>query len=217
MLPERLSSFLGIVCIALLQPFAAYAQSVALTGVLGKKALLVIDGAAPQVLGMHESANGVQVLQVDPHSAVVQIQGQRQTLQLGASPTSVGKGLGGPRRLVMRADGHGHFRPAGHINNKPIQYMVDTGASVIGLSQAEAQRVGIDYEQQGRPVMMNTANGRVQGWMVRLQSVRVGDLLVHGVEAVVTPQPMPYVLLGNSFLSQVHMTRNGSEMILEQR
>lgn len=194
----------------------SHAQSVALTGVMGQKALLVIDGGAPRALAAQESAQGVRVLQVQAHAAVVEIQGQRQTLQLGASPTSVGQGLGAQRTLVMRADSRGHFRPSGQINNKAINYMVDTGASMVSLSEADADRIGLDYEQ-GRPIMMNTANGRVQGWMVRLQSVRVGDLLVHGVDAVVTPQPMPFALLGNSFLSQVHMTRKGNEMVLEQR
>lgn len=216
MLIYCLTRSLGIFCAAWLLASASYAQSVALTGVMGKKALLIIDGGAPQTLAANESAKGVQVLQIDAHSVIVQIQGQRQTLHLGASPTSVGAGLGSPRKLVLRADSRGHFRPSGQINNIPIEYMVDTGASVVGLSEADADRIGIAYEQ-GQAVMMNTANGRVQGWMVRLQSVRVGDILVHGVDAVVTPQPMPFALLGNSFLSQVHMTRKGNEMVLEQR
>lgn len=216
MQPNHLSRLLGIFCLAGLLTSPSHAQSVALAGVMGKKALLVIDGGAPQTLAAHESAKGVQVLQVEPHAVTVQIQGQRQTLQLGASPTSVGQGLGGLRKLVMRADSRGHFRPNGQINNKPIEYLVDTGASMVSLSAADADRLGVAYAQ-GQAIMMNTANGRVQGWMVRLQSVRVGDLLVHGVDAVVTPQPMPFALLGNSFLSQVHMTRTGHEMVLEQR
>lgn len=204
-------------CGALLLTSICHAQSVVLTGVMGKKALLIIDGSTPQALAAHENAKGVQVLQVDKHSAIVQIQGQQHTLHMGASPASVGAGLGShSRKIVMRADSSGHFRPSGHINNHPIQYMVDTGASLVGISQTDARRIGLKYEQ-GQPVTLNTANGRVQGWLVRLQSVRVGDILLHGVDAVVTPQPMPFVLLGNSFLSQLHMTRKGHEMVLEQR
>ena len=82
--------------------------------------------------------------------------------------------------------------------------------------QADAERLGLNFEK-GRPVMVRTANGNTQGWHIRLDTVRVGDITVYGVDAVVSPQPMPFVLLGNSFLSQLHMTRQGNEMVLEQR
>jgi aspartyl protease family protein len=50
-----------------------------------------------------------------------------------------------------------------------------------------------------------------------LDSVRLGDVSVGGVDAVITPSPMPYVLLGNSFLSRFQMTRTNDEMVLEKR
>ena len=64
---------------------------------------------------------------------------------------------------------------------------------------------------------MNTANGVAQGWRLKLDSVRIGDVEVFGVEAIVTPQAMPYVLLGNSFLTSFQMTRNNEQMVLEKR
>ena len=97
-----------------------------------------------------------------------------------------------------------------------MQYMVDTGASLIGIGQADAERMGLPF-QKGIPVMVRTANGNTQGWRIKLDTVRVGDITVYGVDAVVSPQPMPFVLLGNSFLSQLHMIRQGNEMVLEMR
>ncbi len=64
---------------------------------------------------------------------------------------------------------------------------------------------------------MGTANGVVNVWRVRLDSVRVGDVEVHGVEASILPTSMPYVLLGNSFLSRFQMTRSNDQMVLERR
>ena len=64
---------------------------------------------------------------------------------------------------------------------------------------------------------LSTANGVAQGWRIRLDSVRIGDVEVFGIDAVVTPQPMPYVLLGNSFLGQFQMTRTNDQMVLEKR
>jgi aspartyl protease family protein len=66
-------------------------------------------------------------------------------------------------------------------------------------------------------VRVNTANGIAQGWRVRLNSVRVGDVEVYDVEAIVSQQPMPYVLLGNSFISRFSMRRDADQMVLEKR
>lgn len=195
---------------------ASYAQSVAMTGVMGSKVLLIVNGGAPKALSANESHEGVRVVQVQADSAIVEVLGKRQTLQLGGSPVSVGQGLPSGRKVVLRADSRGHFRENGFINNKPMVYMVDTGASAIGIGQSDAQRMGIDFKK-GLPVTVRTANGNTQGWRIKLDTVRVGDITVYGVDAIVSPQPMPFILLGNSFLAQLHMTRQGNEMVLEQR
>lgn len=212
-LPRLRHALLGLASITMAP--ISHAQSVAMTGVMGNKALLVINGHAPKALSANESHQGVVLVHVQGDSAIVDIQGQRQTLRIGDSPVSVGRGLSSGRKVVLRADASGHFRENGWINNKPMQYMVDTGASVIGIGKNDAERMGINF-LQGIPVTVRTANGNAQGWRIKLDTVRVGDITVHGADAVVSPQPMPFVLLGNSFLSQLHMTRQGNEMVLEQ-
>ncbi|WP_279214707.1 retropepsin-like aspartic protease family protein [Delftia acidovorans] len=206
---------------AALPPLAA-AQSVALSGVLGSKALLVIDGGTPRALAAGDSLQDVRVLQVSGDTAEVEIKGRRQTLRLGEAPISLGgrgAAAGDPalgRRVVLKADNRGHFIERGQINGKTMVYMVDTGASSVAIGRSDAERMGLPF-LKGQPVMMRTANGDAQGWRLRLDSVRVGDVEVFGVDAVVAPLAMPYVLLGNSFLAHVQMTRQGSEMVLERR
>ncbi len=198
----------------------AHAQTVTLSGVLGGKALLVIDGGAPRALAAGDSMQEVRVLQVAGDTAVVEIKGQRQTLRLGDGPIGAGPrqaaGEGPGRRVVLRADSRGHFIERGQVNGKTMLYMVDTGASSVAIGRPDAERMGLPF-LKGQPVLMRTANGEAQGWRMRLDSVRIGDVEVHGVDAVIVPQPMPYVLLGNSFLSHFQMTRQGSEMVLERR
>ena len=80
----------------------------------------------------------------------------------------------------------------------------------------DAERAGIHYKN-GQAVQISTANGAIQGFRLRLDSVRVGDVEVYGVDAVVTPQPMPFVLLGNSFLSRFQMKRENNLMTLDKR
>ena len=197
-------------------PAQVQAQDVALAGILGGKALLVVDGSAPRGVAPGESHMGVQVVSVGREDAVVDSAGGRRSLRLGEAPVRVG-GSGTGQRVVLKADARGHFVSSGQINGRIMQYMVDTGASTIAIGRPDAERMGLKFEEQGQSVRMNTANGVAQGWRMRLDSVRVGDVELRGVDAIITPQPMPYVLLGNSFLREFEMSRNGDEMMLLKR
>lgn len=196
----------------------ARAQSVALSGILGPKALLVVDGGEPRAVAPGEVHRGVRVVSAQGDSAVLEIAGQRQTMRVGGSPVSVGKaaGLGGGTRIVLTAGSGGHFVAQGQINARPVQFFVDTGATTIGISVADADRIGLPYKQ-GKAVQLSTANGYINGWNVRLGSVRLNDVEVFDVEAVVTPNNLPFVLLGNSFLTRFQMTRTNEQMVLEKR
>lgn len=202
---------------------AAAPQAVALGGILGGKALLVVNGTAPRGVAVGESHQGVKVVSVGPDSALVELGGgARRTLRLGEAPVSVGASgssagsSASGQRVVLFGDSRGHFVSQGQINGRSMQFLIDTGATTVAIGQLEAQRLGLNY-QIGQPVRMGTANGTVQGWRLVLESVRIGDVQVQGVEAVVTPQAMPYVLLGNSFLRSFQMSRNHDQMVLEKR
>jgi aspartyl protease family protein len=76
--------------------------------------------------------------------------------------------------------------------------------------------MGLKYNT-GLPMRVSTANGVVPAWYVKLSTVRVGDITSYDVDGVVTSGSMPYVLLGNSFLSRFQMTRTNDQMVLEKR
>lgn len=196
----------------------AAAQTVSLQGMMGRKALLVIDGGAPRSVAPGETVQGVTVLTTLGDQALVEIKGKKHTLRIGDSQVSVGGSGGGGRgnKIVLSAGSGGHFMSQGTINGRAVQFMVDTGASAVGLGVSEAERVGLNYKA-GQQVRMQTANGVSPGWLVRLASVRIGDVEVFDVEAVVGTQSMPYVLLGNSFLSRFQMRRDNEQMVLERR
>ena len=199
-----------------LVPSWAHAQAVALAGMLGSKALLVVDANPPKAVGAGDEYQGVKVVAVTKDEATIEVNGTRRTLRLGEAPVSVGARGGRGKRVVLTADSRGHFVNSGTINGRVMQYVVDTGASTIAIGRSDADRMGLNY-QGAEPVRMNTANGVAQGWRIKLDSVRLGDVEVLGVEAIITPQPMPYVLLGNSFLTQFQMTRINDQMVLEKR
>lgn len=197
---------------------AAHAQSVALAGMLGSKALLVVNGTTPKTVAPGETHEGVKVISTTGDQAVVEQDGKRNTLRVGEAPVNMGASKTGGKgnRIVLVAGTGGHFMTAGQINGKAVQFMVDTGATSVAMGAQDAERTGINF-RAGQPVMMSTANGNVQGYRIRLDSVRVGDVEVFGVDAVVTPQPMPYMLLGNSFLTRFQMLRENDQMTLTKR
>jgi aspartyl protease family protein len=84
------------------------------------------------------------------------------------------------------------------------------------MGQAEAERLGVDYKS-GTRGLAETANGRVPVHAVTLNSVRVGDVEIANVEALVLPANMPHILLGNSFLTRFSMKRENEVMRLERR
>ncbi|MFT4267709.1 MAG: TIGR02281 family clan AA aspartic protease [Xenophilus sp.] len=196
---------------------AAHAQSVTLTGTIGNRAILVVSGGAPRTVAPGETVQGVRLVSLQDGQATVESGGQRLLLRMD-QPVSIG---GAPRsaggtRIVLQVDGRGHFTTQGTINGRTVSFMLDTGATVVALSVADAQRIGLDYDQ-GQPVQVNTANGVAPGWRIKLSSVRVGDVEVYDVDAVVSPQAMPFVLLGNSFIGRFSMRRDADQMVLEKR
>ena len=193
------------------------AESVTLTGTIGSRAILVIDGGAPRTLAVGERVQNVRLLSLQEGTAVVEAGNQRVTLRMD-TPVSVGKPVtnNGNTRIVLPAGSGGHFMTQGAINGRTVTFMLDTGATSVAISAADAERIGLVYKN-GAPVQIGTANGIVSGYRVRLDSVRVGDVDVAGVDAVVSPQSMPYVLLGNSFINRFSMRRDSDQMVLEKR
>ena len=201
----------------------AAAQTVALSGMLGGKALVIVDGSAPKSVAVGESYRGVKIVSTQGDQAVMEIAGKRHTLRVGEAPASVGGASGsvangGPSgtKIVLSASSGGHFFTQGQINGRAVQLVVDTGATMVSLSVGDAERVGLNYKAE-QAVQLSTANGVIPGWRLKLASVRVGDVVVYDVDAIVSSGAMPYVLLGNSFLTHFQMTRTNDQMVLDKR
>lgn len=196
----------------------AHAQSLTLSGVMGSKALLIVDGSPPKLVTPGDTYKGVKVISTQGDSAVLEVSGKQLSLKVGDSPSSVG-GAGsaeGGNRIVLTASSGGHFMTTGQINGRMTEFMVDTGATAVSMSIADATRLGINYKS-GQMMGLSTANGLVPAWHVKLKSVRIGDVVVYEVDALVSPASMPYVLLGNSFLSHFQMNRTNDQMVLDKR
>jgi aspartyl protease family protein len=195
---------------------AAAQADVGLLGVTGNRALLSVDGAAPRMYGVGAPLpDGSKLVAVSRSDATIEHNGQRYTVTLGqpaARPGSAGKS----EKLVLAPDSQGHYVVQGEINSVPARMLIDTGASLIALPGHEAERMGIDF-RKGRRVYVSTANGQAVAWRVKVDTLRLGDMELHQLDALVHESGLPIILLGNSFLNRFDMRRDGDQMTLQRR
>ncbi|QID18229.1 TIGR02281 family clan AA aspartic protease [Nitrogeniibacter mangrovi] len=212
---SRIHAAVGVVG-ALLATMAG-ATEVAVSGLFPGKALLVIDGGRPTLVAPGRTVAGVRVVAIHGEQVVVDVDGQRKALRLGERVVNRGGGAAPGSVVNLHADGRGHFVTIGTINGSTMRFIVDTGASFVSLGRADAERAGIDYRKHGRPSAAQTANGIVRTWIVKLNTVKVGDVTLHNVDAAVHDTDLPVALLGMSFLNRMEMQREGDTLTLRRR
>lgn len=195
----------------------ARADGVQLAGRMGERAL-VARGGETFTLTPGEPRNGLTLLRWEGEAAIVRAGsgGPPLVLRPGQGPVSIGaqRGTAGVRTITIPVGSGGHFVAAGSINGRPVRFMVDTGATLVAMGRDEALRLGLDLS--GPPTALTqTAAGVVPTHRAVLRSVRIGEVEVALVEASVVPTSMPFVLLGNSFLSRFTLVRTNDVMRLE--
>lgn len=212
----RLSSTLAtLAALAFLPLTLAHAADVSVVGLFPNKAVIVVDGGKPKTYGVGASvAEGIKLVAVSPTGATIEVNGKRETIALGEhvnrSPSS------GRSSVNLQADARGHYMVQGQINGGSVQMLLDTGATLIAMPASDARRLGINYKN-GEVRYMNTANGTVPAYLVRLDRVKVGDIEINQVDAVVQEQGLSIILLGMSFLNRTEMRRDGEQMVLTKR
>jgi len=194
----------------------AGATDVGLAGLFPGKVLLTIDGGPPRIVAVGAvSAEGVKVVSVEGESATLEIGGKKRVLRVGQNVAAQPSGSA-QATTVLTADAAGHFMTTGNINGSSIRFIVDTGASMVSLGASDARRIGIDVSR-GEPGIVATANGQTTVMRVKLNSVRVGEIVLNNVDATVHQHDLPIALLGMSFLNRMEMQRNGDTMTLKKR
>ena len=200
-------------------PAAGWCAEVNVIGLFTGKAVVVIDGGEPRVLTVGQKpVSGVTLISTDRETgtATFLVDGQKRTLKIGQHHTGPAP-ASSAQSATLTADPRGHFVVDGQINGGSIRFLVDTGATAVSLSSADASRLGIDY-RKGQPGLMGTANGTAMAYRVKLDTVRVGNIVVNDVEAAVMEgNQMPFALLGMSFLNRMEMKREGQTMVLTKR
>jgi aspartyl protease family protein len=136
-----------------------------------------------------------------------------------ARPTApVDRQSDGSRSVVVSRDNRGHFEVDARVDGRHLDFMVDTGATVIALTEGDAAQLGIHPAAREFVIDVRTANGTVRGAPTRLDRVEIGDVVVRDVAALVLPdRALSNNLLGMSFLSRLrHFEYSDGKLVLEQ-
>jgi aspartyl protease family protein len=139
------------------------------------------------------------LFRVGPRSDSQAVQARRPP---GVGPEMHSNGRG--RTVEIRAGTHGHHYASVEINGRPIDVMVDTGASIVALTFEDAERAGLFIRDGDYTHRVNTANGLARIAPVTLDRVSIGEIMVRNVPAAVSePGKLTTSLLGMSFLSRL--------------
>jgi len=213
---ECTAVLLAVLLLAGAPPGLAQQQELDVVGLSQGRAVIVGPNGKPRVYRDGDTLpNGARLVRATSESAVVELNGKRSTLRIGthvstATPASSGG------RVTLTADARGHFETIGTINGASVRFLVDTGASMISMGIDDARRVGIDY-LKGQKGFSNTANGVAPVYRVKLDTVKVGEITLNGIDGLVHESSMPFVLLGMSFLNRLEMNRQGDSLTLVKR
>lgn len=185
-------------------------------GLFKNGAMLEINGAQKLLKVGQRSDEGVLLVEANSKFAVIEVEGKRRQLKLSRQ---IGTQFVQPDKAEVRLPSRsgGHYWATGRINGRAVEMMVDTGATSIALSSDQAKALGLRY-QKSTPGNVSTASGVAKAWPVMLDSVSVGAIKLHKVEAVVIDGSFPaMILLGNSFLKRVDLEREQGVMVLKAR
>jgi aspartyl protease family protein len=120
----------------------------------------------------------------------------------------------GVREVVLQRNRKGHYVTSGFINDKPVTFMLDTGATDISIPAGLAEDLGL---QRGATIYFQTANGPAAGYSTVLDSVAIGHIRLHDVRASINPNVRDLdILLGMTFLKHMEFTQRGNTLTLRQ-
>ena len=203
----------AIVLLALAAPVAAVAPIEILA--LFKDRAVIRTGGAEHMLKVGEtSPQGVTLLSADAEGARVRFRGEEHSLSLSNRVAGNFKPAD-RQRVDISPDKLGQYRIRGAIDGQLVNFLVDTGASVVAMSTRHARSLGLDCAGRGRTGTVQTAQGSASACFINLSQVTVGGITGHNVQAAVIEGDYPVeILLGMSFLRQVAMEERAGVLSL---
>ncbi|MDA1075574.1 MAG: retroviral-like aspartic protease family protein, partial [Proteobacteria bacterium] len=143
-----------------LSPAVMAMNQIEVVGLFNGRAVIRHAGEDTLIRVGETSKTGVKLVSADAHSAVVELEGKRHNLSLSKRVSSQFQAAAAPE-VSISPDHQGQYRVRGSIKGQYVNLLVDTGASVVAMSTAQAKSLGIDY-LSGRPGRVHTAQGTTE-------------------------------------------------------
>jgi aspartyl protease family protein len=128
------------------------------------------------------------------------------------------QGSQGEIRTVLTRNKTGHYVGTALVNNIPVDFMLDTGATTIAIDAGTARALGLSF---GQPIRVSTANGVTNAFMSEVSSLQLGDIVLYDIPASIVPNLTSSggnaeILLGMSALKQLEFHQQGNQLTLIQ-
>ena len=193
-------------------------EKLIVNGLFQDKAVVTIDGEQRILRKNEPSPEGVVLIEADSEQALIEVDGERQTYTLGTHIGSSFEDANSHKTLTLTPGAGGMYNITGSINGFSVDFVVDTGASLISMNSNVAKRLGIDYRLEGKESVSYTASGKDKIYIINLKRVRIGDIELRNIKGAVHEGNFPVVtLLGMSFLSRLDMKREGRLLELQKK
>ena len=137
--------------------------------------------------------------QLNPNSQLNSVQGSR-----------------GETRTVLIRNKSGHYVGTALLNNQPVDFMLDTGATTVAIAASTAEKLGLPF---GRAMQVSTANGITSAYSSRIDRLQLGDIVLSNIPASIVPglnNSGTEILLGMSALKQLEFHQQGNQLTLIQ-
>ena len=120
----------------------------------------------------------------------------------------------GVREVLLERNRQGHYVASGEINDIPVTFLLDTGATDVAIPAGIAELAGLE---PGTVQQAFTANGAVQTYSTTVKSLEIGNIELQDIRASITPSMSgPIILLGMSALQHIEFTQRGNVLTLRQ-
>ena len=186
-------------------------------GLFKGAAVLNINGEQVMLKNGKSHSSGVKLVKANSRQAIVEMDGKQHTMGLHMA-------IGGTyqkadiTQVVIKKNDINQYKVNGSVNGLTVTFLVDTGATTVAMNELEACRLGIQYKLQGKESRVSTASGVAKSWYVKLDTVKVGEIAVNNVGAVVIEGSHPTdVLLGMTYLEYVKLQEHNSILMLEKK
>jgi aspartyl protease family protein len=199
-------------------PCAIAIEKIVVLGLFKGKAIVEIDGRKRSLTAGATSPEGVRLIAANSNEVLIEVNGKRGTYTLGTHIGSTYAPVSPQATVQIWPDATGMYTVEGSINQFPIKFLVDTGASTVAMNKHQAKRLGLDYKFNSVEGAATTASGIARTYYLTLKRVKVGEIELNEVPAVIVDGDFPLVsLLGMSFLNRVDMMRNGRVLELHKK